>query len=65
MKSCHGPNIASDTPGADRADYGEVVLERRLRVPLLIIDDCGMRKLPAQHHLHFHTIQFFKCCNDH
>ena len=27
----HGPDIAPDTPGAERADYGEVVLERRLR----------------------------------
>ena len=27
----HGPDIAPDTPGAERADYGGVVLERRLR----------------------------------
>ena len=27
----HGPDIAPDTPGAERDDYGEVVLERRLR----------------------------------
>ncbi len=27
----HGPDIAPDTPGAERAGYGEVVLERRLR----------------------------------
>ena len=27
----HGPDIAPDTPGAERADYGQVVLERRLR----------------------------------
>ena len=27
----HGPEIAPDTPGAERADYGAVVLERRLR----------------------------------
>ena len=27
----HGPDIAPDTPGAERTDYGEVVLERRLR----------------------------------
>ncbi len=27
----HGPNIAPDTPGAERTDYGQVVLERRLR----------------------------------
>jgi type I restriction enzyme R subunit len=27
----HGPDIAPDTPGAERADYGEVVLAQRLR----------------------------------
>ena len=27
----HGPDIAPDTPGAERSDYGVVVLERRLR----------------------------------
>ena len=27
----HGPDIAPDTPRAERTDYGEVVLERRLR----------------------------------
>ncbi len=27
----HGPDTAPDTPGAERASYGEVVLERRLR----------------------------------
>ena len=27
----HGPDLAPDTPGAERADYGQVVLERRLR----------------------------------
>ena len=27
----HGPDIAPDTPGTKRADYGETVLERRLR----------------------------------
>ena len=27
----HGPDIAPDTPGAERNDYGAVVLERRLR----------------------------------
>ena len=27
----HGPDIAPDTPGAERGDYGAVVLERRLR----------------------------------
>ena len=27
----HGPDIAPDTPGSERADYGQVVLEGRLR----------------------------------
>ncbi|MXZ92504.1 MAG: type I restriction endonuclease subunit R [Chloroflexi bacterium] len=27
----HGPDIAPDTPGAERVDYGQVVLEQRLR----------------------------------
>ena len=27
----HGPNIAPDTPDAERDDYGQVALERRLR----------------------------------
>ena len=27
----HGPDIAPDTPSAERSDYGQVVLERRLR----------------------------------
>ena len=27
----YGPNIAPDAPGAERDDYGQVVLERRLR----------------------------------
>ena len=27
----HGPDIAPDTPGAERGDYGAVVLEQRLR----------------------------------
>ena len=27
----HGTDIAPDTPGAERADYGEVVLAWRLR----------------------------------
>ena len=29
--AAHGPNIAPDTPNAERHDYGQVVLERRLR----------------------------------
>lgn len=27
----HGPDIALGTPQAERADYGQLVLERRLR----------------------------------
>ena len=30
-QAVHGPDIAPDAPGAERADYGQVVLERRLR----------------------------------
>ena len=29
-ETAHGPDIAPDTPGAERASYGEVVLRRRL-----------------------------------
>ena len=49
----HGPDIAPDTPGAERNDYGQVVLESRLRdalsrlnpsLPLSALDD-AVRKL--------------------
>ena len=49
----HGPDIAPDTPGAERVDYGEVLLERRLRgalerlnpaLPVDVLDD-AFRKL--------------------
>ncbi len=49
----HGPGITPDSPGAERADYGEVVLERRLRdalarlnpgLPASALDD-AFRKL--------------------
>ena len=30
-KVAHGPDIAPDTPGAERTDYGQVVLARLLR----------------------------------
>jgi type I restriction enzyme R subunit len=33
-KIAHGPEIGPDTPGAERADYGEVVLSVRLRAAL-------------------------------
>ena len=49
----HGPDIAPDTPWAERADYGQVVLEQRLRdslsrlnphLPLAALEDT-LRKL--------------------
>ena len=48
-----GPNIAPDTPGAERTDYGQMVLEQRLRdalarlnpdLPAAALDD-AFRKL--------------------
>ena len=30
-QTAHGPDIGPDQPGEERADYGAVVLERRLR----------------------------------
>ena len=52
-RTAHGPDIAPDTPGAERADYGQVVLEGRLRealsrlnpsLPAPALDD-ALRKL--------------------
>ncbi len=34
----HGPDIAPDTPNAERDDYGQVVLERRLRDALAALN---------------------------
>ncbi len=34
----HGPDIAPDTPDAERGDYGAVVLERRLRDALALLN---------------------------
>ena len=34
----HGSNIAPDTPNAERGDFGQVVLERRLRDALAILN---------------------------
>ena len=34
----HGPDIAPDTPGAERADYEQVVLEQRLRDALALLN---------------------------
>ena len=53
----HGPDIAPDTPGAERTDYGEVVLERRLRdtldqlntdLPADALDDAFRRLIRPQ-----------------
>ena len=34
----HGPDIAPDTPNAERGDYGQVVLQRRLRDALAVLN---------------------------
>ena len=34
----HGPDIAPDTPNAERGDYSQVVLERRLRDALAALN---------------------------
>ena len=34
----HGPDIAPDTPGAQRTDYGDVVLSQRLRDALALLN---------------------------
>jgi type I restriction enzyme, R subunit len=39
----HGPDIAPDSPGAERSDYGQVILEQRLRDALAQLN----RGLPA------------------
>lgn len=52
-QTAYGPVIAPNAPGAERADYGDVVLERRLRdahaalKPALLADalDDAFRKL--------------------
>ena len=52
-QTAHGPDIAPDTPGAERADYGQVVLERRLSEALVRLNpylpasalDAVLRKL--------------------
>ena len=41
--AAHGSDIAPDTPDAERADYGQVVLERRLR-------DCACRSQSQSSH---------------
>ena len=51
-RTAHGPDIAPDTPTAQRADYGQVVLEHRLRdalaefnpdLPAAALDDAFRR----------------------
>ena len=42
-QAAHGPDIAPDTPDAERADYGQVVLQRRLRDTLAELNP----RLPA------------------
>ena len=37
-QAVHGPNMAPGTPDAERANYGEVVLERRLRDALAALN---------------------------
>ncbi len=44
----HGPDIAPDTPDAERTDYGQVVLTRRLRdalLPWLVSGEVGVMAL--------------------
>ena len=43
-QATHGRDIAPDTPGAERTDYGQVVLERRLRDALAELNP----SLPAE-----------------
>ena len=40
----HGPDIAPDAPGAERTDYGQVILARRLRDALVLLNS----GLPAE-----------------
>ena len=47
-KIAHGPDIAPDTPASERDDYGQVVLERRLRDALGELNPT----LPAVHNGH-------------
>ncbi len=43
-QAAHGPDIAPDTPNAERRDHGQVVLERRLRDALAELN----RGLPGE-----------------
>ena len=56
-QAVHGPDISPDTPGAERADYGQVVLERRLRdalgrlnpsLPASALDDAFRRVIQPE-----------------
>ncbi len=51
-QTAHGPDIASDTPGAERDNYGQAILEHRLRnalsrlnpsLPVSALDDAFRR----------------------
>ena len=53
----HGPDIAPDTLAAERADYGQVILERRLRdalaqlnpdLPAEALEDCFSQAEPGR-----------------
>ena len=50
----HGPDVASDAPGAERGGYGEVVLGGRLRAALARLNpglpDEALRRRPPQAH---------------
>ena len=42
----HGPDIAPETPNAERADFAQVVLERRLRDALAALNPTPARRRP-------------------
>ena len=42
-----GPDIAPDTVAAERADYGQVILERRLRDALAQLNPCLLYTSPS------------------
>ena len=39
-RTAHGPDLAPGTPGAERADYGDVVLAQRLRNAIARLNPC-------------------------
>ena len=53
----HGPDIAPDAPGAERDDYGQVVLEQRLpdalallnpNLPVSALDEAFRKLTPSE-----------------